>query len=150
MSEFDLEPNRGEEPDWSAFAEQLRAAIDDPAGLEPALAERAERYGRLQRPRAARVEAPRVIIDNEASADATVLEVHAPDELGVLHRIARLLAEVGLDIRHAKVATLGPQVIDTFYVTTETGEKVEAPPVLSALESQILAVLDAAGDETVL
>jgi [protein-PII] uridylyltransferase len=34
------------------------------------------------------------------------------------------LAELGLDIRSAKVQTLGPQVVDTFYVTDASGAKV--------------------------
>jgi len=42
----------------------------------------------------------------------------------VLHRITKALAEVGLDIRHARVQTLGNEVVDTFYVRTLAGAKV--------------------------
>ena len=47
---------------------------------------------------------------------STVIEVRAPNRIGVLHRIAKALAELGLDIRHATVQTLGEDVVDTFYV----------------------------------
>jgi [protein-PII] uridylyltransferase len=124
MSEYDLEPNLGEAPDWSRFEERLRAALEQETPLDPALSERADRYGRLQRPQAARLAPPKVIFDNDATTTATVLEVHAPDEIGVLHRIARTLADLSLDIRHAKVSTLGPEVIDTFYVVDANGEKL--------------------------
>jgi len=77
----------------------------------------------LARPQLARRAKPRVIVDNEASTTATVLEVHAPDEVGVLHRIAHALADLKLDIRHAKISTLGPEVIDTLYVVDEDGVK---------------------------
>ena len=50
---------------------------------------------------------PAVLVDNDASPRRTVVEVHAPDAIGVLYRITRALAELDLDIRSAKVQTLG-------------------------------------------
>ena len=50
--------------------------------------------------------------------------MHAPDLIGVLYRITRALAELDIDIRTAKVQTLGDQVVDAFYVRTADGEKV--------------------------
>ena len=61
-------------------------------------------------------EPPRVVVDNDASRDATVVEVHAPDTIGVLYRITRALAELDLNIVSAKVQTLGERVVDAFYV----------------------------------
>ena len=46
--------------------------------------------------------------------------MRAPNSVGVLHRIAKALAELGLDIRHATVQTLGEEVVDTFYVQAPT------------------------------
>jgi [protein-PII] uridylyltransferase len=34
------------------------------------------------------------------------------------------MAEVGLDIRHASVQTIGDEVVDAFYVRTSSGEKL--------------------------
>ena len=52
----------------------------------------------------------------DASSNATVIEVRAPDKIGILHRITKALGELGLDIRHAKIQTMGNEVVDTFYV----------------------------------
>ena len=65
-----------------------------------------------------------MLIDNDASSGATVVEVHAPDLIGVLYRITRALAELDIDIRTAKVQTLGDQVVDAFYSRSADGEKV--------------------------
>ena len=51
----------------------------------------------------------------------------APDSIGLLHRVATALAEMGLDIRHATVQTIGPSVVDSFYVRTSQGAKVTDP-----------------------
>jgi [protein-PII] uridylyltransferase len=53
------------------------------------------------------------------------VEVRAPDGIAVLYRITRALAGLGLDVRHAKVATLGAEVVDTFYVVEADGRKVD-------------------------
>jgi [protein-PII] uridylyltransferase len=44
------------------------------------------------------------------------------------------MAELGLDIRTAKVQTLGPQVVDTFYVVDVTGAKVTDDRHLGEIE----------------
>ena len=45
-----------------------------------------------------------------------MIDVRAPDGIAVLYRLAAALARHGLDIRSAKVATLGHEVVDVFYV----------------------------------
>ena len=65
------------------------------------------------------------MVFHDADSDAnTVIEVRAANRVGVLHRIARSLTDVGLDIRHATVQSMGEDVVDTFYVRTLTGELV--------------------------
>ncbi len=65
-----------------------------------------------------------MVFHDDASSNATVLEVRAPTKIGILHRITKALAELGLDIRHATVQTIGMEVVDTFYVRTWSGELV--------------------------
>jgi [protein-PII] uridylyltransferase len=65
-----------------------------------------------------------VVFHDDASSNASVLEVRATTKIGILHRITKALAELGLDIRHATVQTLGMEVVDTFYVRTWSGELV--------------------------
>src|SRR4029453_2041328 len=73
ISEYDLEPFNDEKPDWSRFAADLDAAMDGGLDLAVALDERAQRYGKLQRPTAARMPDAHVVVDNEASSTATIL-----------------------------------------------------------------------------
>ena len=64
------------------------------------------------------------MVDRDASETATVIEVRAPNRIGVLHRIARSLADLGLDIRHATVQSVGEDVVDTFYVQGANGRLI--------------------------
>ena len=68
--------------------------------------------------------APRVRIDNDISAHSTVIEVQAQDSWGLSYRIAGILAELGLNIISAKLATERGYAFDVFYVQTDEGEKV--------------------------
>jgi [protein-PII] uridylyltransferase len=67
---------------------------------------------------------PRVRIDNDISAQSTVIEVQTEDRLGLGYHIARTLADLGLNILSAKLATEKNHAFDVFYVQTEAGEKV--------------------------
>jgi [protein-PII] uridylyltransferase len=120
---FRTEAAFGAEPDRSALEADLAAAIEGRLPLEARLAERVRTYA-SRRMASVRRAAPRVLVDNEASARATLIEVRAPDGIAVLYRITHALASLGFDVRHAKVATLGAEVVDAFYVTDSGGQKV--------------------------
>ena len=68
-------------------------------------------------------ETVRVRVAQDESDDATVVEVYAPDEIGLLATIASVFTEQALDVRVARVATTGEQAVDVFYVH-EQGAKV--------------------------
>ncbi len=121
---FRTESTFGREPERSALAADLAAAVEGRLPLEARLADRVRTYA-SRRVAIAHRAAPRVLVDNEASARASLVEVRAPDGIAVLYRIARALADLGLDVRHAKVATLGADVVDTFYVVDAGGKKVD-------------------------
>lgn len=57
---------------------------------------------------------PQVSVDH--GPDGTRFEVQARDAPGVLYRLLHALAEAGLDVTAARVATLGPQVRDVFFI----------------------------------
>ena len=83
-----------------------------------------------------------VSIHNDASSDATVVEVFTRDRVGVLHAITRTLADMGLDIHLSKVATEGERVADIFYVTCgEPPHKLTDVATLRDLEARLHAVL---------
>jgi [protein-PII] uridylyltransferase len=122
--------------DWGRVVGDMERALSGQLAIEARLAERATTY-RRRRHSAAQAALPNVRIDNDASSDATVIEVRAPDRVGVLHRIAKALAEVDLDIRHAKVQTLGHEVVDTFYVRW-AGSKLTDPFHVAEVERALL------------
>jgi [protein-PII] uridylyltransferase len=114
-------PARGIDRDRVVADVQL--ALSMQLAISARLVERARTYRRRRRMAAAKP-VTAIIFDHRASHNATVIEVRAPDTLGLLHRLTVALAELGLDVRHATVQTLGPQAIDTFYVRTRTGSKL--------------------------
>lgn len=142
ISEFEFEPAFGEPPDWARFEADLRRALRGRIAIDARLGERAARYARFHRPSAAAPPETRVIVDNDASPDATFVEVRTSDGIGVLYGITRAFADLQLDIRHAKVATMGHEVVDSFYLVTEDGEKLLDPELLAELETAVRFTLD--------
>ena len=127
----------GGEPDWAKFRADLERAIEGGLALEARIAARARDYGSLLHG-IGRPIAPTVVVDNDASAEASVVEVRGPDAVGALYRIARALSEMRLDIRHAKVLTLGHEIVDSFYVVDMHGKKLTDPERISELERAVL------------
>jgi [protein-PII] uridylyltransferase len=64
--------------------------------------------------------------------------VHAPDGLGLLYRITLAFADLDLDIVSAKVQTLGPLVVDSFYLRDAAGAKTSDPALLAEIERAVL------------
>ena len=50
------------------------------------------------------------------ATDAAVVELRASDAPGLLYRVTRALERAGADVRSARVATLGGDVVDAFYL----------------------------------
>ena len=109
----------GELPDLMRLRTDLRGATAGSLQLGERLAARdAERAAnRRQRPD---TPPPSVRVLASASDTATVLEVRAEDTPGLLHRIAAAIAGTGADIARARIATLGPQAVDVFYLKPGT------------------------------
>ena len=63
-----------------------------------------------------------------------MLEVRALDAIGLLYRITTAMAELDLDIRSAKVQTLGDPVVDAFYVRGAGGGKITDAGYLAEIE----------------
>jgi len=138
---FEVEPVFGTPPDRGRLGDDVQRALDGRLSLEAKLAERARAYSGGRRAASAHPAEARVLFDNEASETATVIEVRAPDGVGVLYRITRALAECELDVRTAKVSTLGHEVVDAFYVTNARGAKITEDEHLREVERAVLAQL---------
>jgi len=72
---------------------------------------------------------PRVEMVQRASGTASVLEVRAHDRPGLLYRLGRALALMGVDIRAARVSTLGAEAVDVFYLLGPEGGRLDAASV---------------------
>ena len=127
-----------DESRWEAVTRDLRRTLAGECSVEALLAERPRRPG-LVRP--STPGPARVTVDNTLSDTHTVVEVKAPDRLGLLHLVTRALAAEGLDIATAKIATDLDHALDAFYVTDRRGQKVDEPAALAHLREAIEAAL---------
>jgi [protein-PII] uridylyltransferase len=134
---FDVAPEFGDPPDPTLVAGDLRRMLLGRLDVE----DRLERRARAVPPRSAVIPAPRVTLVDEASETATVVEVRAHDAPGLLWRVGRALGECGLNVRAARVETLGAEVVDVFYVTDDAGQPLTDRDRRRATVHSVLAVL---------
>jgi [protein-PII] uridylyltransferase len=137
---FTVEVARGTWPDTAKLREDLTAVLSNSLALEQRLSERERLYAQRRRS-AAHLPGSNVEVDNGASETATVLELRAPDEIGLLHRITRALFEADLDVVSARVSTLGEMVVDAFYVRESDGGKVTDSERLTAVTGALRSEL---------
>jgi [protein-PII] uridylyltransferase len=124
--------------DWSPVVHDLERVLRGQLAIEARMAERARTYRRRRAVQAAEPAPPQVSFHDGASSDATVVEVRCPTKIGILYRITKALAEVGLDIRHASVQTVGLDVVDTFYVRDWTGSPITDPSHRDEIQRAVL------------
>ena len=75
----------------------------------------------------------RVYINNQADENHTLIEIQALDRIGLLHRILSSIAEIELEVTHARITTTRGAAIDTIYVVTSEGNKITNGKILSLL-----------------
>ncbi|ESY83531.1 protein-PII uridylyltransferase [Mesorhizobium sp. LNHC221B00] len=90
---------------------------------------------------------PRAEIRNALSNRFSVIEVEGLDRPGLLSEITRTLSDLSLDIASAHITTFGEKVIDTFYVTDLTGQKIDSPARIAAIRNRLIATLEGAAPE---
>ncbi|MGH3167497.1 MAG: ACT domain-containing protein, partial [Trebonia sp.] len=138
---FSVVPEFGEPPDAALVTADLRRMIEGRLDVQ----DRLERRARAVRASGPAAPPPKVTVVDGASDTATVVEVRAHDEPGLLWRIGRALGDCGLDVRAARVETLGAEAVDVFYVTDGTGALVTDPGLRSLTVSNVLAALNPGG-----
>lgn len=131
-----------DETRWARLQSAALAALRGEIDLAAELAQRRQTYAYEYK---GKREPTTVVVDNEASDFATVIEVHATDRIGLLYEITRAMAEMGLDIQVARIATYGHDVVDAFYVRDLEGQRITNPDRVAALRTDIPAMLDASG-----
>ena len=112
---------------------QLRQALETPTAVrEPA------------RPRVSRrvrhfPVAPRITLRPDEKAQRWLLNITASDRVGLLYRIATVLARHRVNVELAKIATLGERVDDTFLLQ---GTELQDARTQLAIETELLQVLE--------
>ncbi|MDP9185223.1 MAG: ACT domain-containing protein, partial [Actinomycetota bacterium] len=126
-----FEPEITEER-WRGVRSTLRRVIEGATSIDRKVADMRRHYPgpTVQTPVTVRV-------DNDASDFSTVLEVGAPDRMGLLYDITQALSALGVDVHLAKVATFDGRVVDAFYVRDELGRKLTDANELADVESAL-------------
>ncbi|MCG5219104.1 [protein-PII] uridylyltransferase [Streptosporangium sp. KLBMP 9127] len=137
MIEFSVVPEYGSPPDPATLEADLRLVLAGRLDIEQRLARRT----RSVRPARVPVAPPRVTLLEDASATASVVEVRAHDRPGLLWRIGRAFGECGLDVRAARVETLGAEAVDVFYVVDRAGRLLVDEDQREQVRNQVLAAL---------
>jgi [protein-PII] uridylyltransferase len=125
------------EADDARVARTITAALAGELDLAGRVEERRRAYSHQEStPGVARIE-----LETDEAEHDTVVEVHADDDIGLLYRLASAFAQSNLDVRVAKVATLGSRVIDVFYVRDGAGEKVDDRAALDRLRGVLVEAI---------
>jgi [protein-PII] uridylyltransferase len=102
-------PRFGAAPDRTRLGVDLRLAATGEIS--------ADRFARLAAPRPTRATPTEPVVSWHADAtDASVVELRAADAPGLLYRVAQALHRCDVDVRAARLATLGGDVVDAFYL----------------------------------
>ncbi len=82
----------------------------------------------------------RIRVEQDASEDASVIEVFAPDQVGLLATVAAVFGALDFDVLVARVSTTGDQAVDVFYVQ-DHGRKVTDPRRIAGLRRALVTAL---------
>ncbi|KAL5216497.1 hypothetical protein ABZP36_007898 [Zizania latifolia] len=82
---------------------------------------------------------PRVVIDNEASDDATVIRVDSVNSHGTLLAVVQVIADLNLVIRKAYFSSDGSWFMDVFNVTDRDGNKILDDRTISYIQTTLEA-----------
>jgi [protein-PII] uridylyltransferase len=108
---------------------------------EPAVLERRALIGaRANRAPKARF-STEVHVDNKSATNYTIIEVITQDRPALLFCLSNALQRVGLSIWFAKINTEGERVIDVFYVSNGSGQKVVDGGEIERIRVAILAAV---------
>ena len=117
-----VQPRDTAGPDRDRLVGDVRRAVSGELRLDEALAARARASRLRSASKGGTAPPPRVVWAVDGATDATILELRAGDDVGLLFRVARALEETGADIRSARISTLGADVVDAFYLNGDWSE----------------------------
>lgn len=109
--------------DWPKVTADVERALSGRVAIAARVAARAVTY--RQRPQGAD-DSVRVRFDDfgEDSGASTVVEIDAPDRIGVLFAITRALSDLDVDVRYARIETRADRVTDAFSILDSEGAPI--------------------------
>lgn len=84
-----------------------------------------------------RMNPPRVVIDNQACKNATVIRVDSANKQGILLEVVQVLTDLNLIITKAYISSDGGWFMDVFHVTDEDGNKITEENVLDYIRKSL-------------
>ncbi|UQX89985.1 [protein-PII] uridylyltransferase [Jatrophihabitans telluris] len=139
ISRFTVSPRFGEFPDQSLLSADLRRVLAGTLALDERLRAKEAVYENGPERSAADRPPPRILWFDDEATDATVIEVRTRDGIGLLHWVTAALEAAGLDIRSARISSLGSNVVDAFYVTDSDGK-----PLTEAQQAEVTSSMQLA------
>jgi [protein-PII] uridylyltransferase len=76
----------------------------------------------------------RAYVSNDLHPNCTTVEIQGLDRIGLLHDLFHAINQHGLNTAHARICTEKGVAMDTLYITTPEGEKIEDQALLQQLE----------------
>jgi len=140
LDEFRVAVDAARHVPWERVVFDVEQVLEGRLALASRLSERIATV--RQRRRSIHQLVPLVRFDNDGSDEATIVEVVGPDTPGLLYRITKALAEMYLDVRSARIQTVGDDAVDTFYVVDASGGKVVDVEVQHEVRRALLFALD--------
>ncbi|XP_034681639.1 ACT domain-containing protein ACR4 isoform X1 [Vitis riparia] len=84
-----------------------------------------------------RMNPPRVVIDNEACKNASVIRVDSANKHGILLEVVQVLIDLNLIITKAYISSDGGWFMDVFNVTDQDGNKITDEEILDYIQKSL-------------
>ncbi|KAH6813796.1 ACT domain repeat 6 [Perilla frutescens var. frutescens] len=84
-----------------------------------------------------RINPPRVVIDNDACVDATIIQVDSVNKHGILLQVVQILTDLDLVIKKAYISSDGGWFMDVFNVIDRDGNKIRDEEIISYIQERL-------------
>jgi [protein-PII] uridylyltransferase len=83
---------------------------------------------------------PKIKVNNTLKTPFTEIRVEARDHIGMLFKIAKVFADMGIQVHHAKISIRGDRGIDVFNVSLN-GKKIVLPRLIHQVKAEMVQIL---------
>ncbi|KAJ7564528.1 hypothetical protein O6H91_02G020800 [Diphasiastrum complanatum] len=85
----------------------------------------------------ARLNPPRVVIDNVSCSDSTLIKIDSANKQGILLEVVQVLTDLDLTISKAYISSDGGWFMDVFHVTDHQGQKLTDEGVIDYIQKSL-------------